>query len=327
MSLAKKLTTLFCPVLAAILFAGALSTPTLAATSVKTPAHTAATKTWTFYPAADTYINEAAPNSTYGNADQLWIQNKTGEIKMAFLRFDLGTFSKDYVITKARLVLHQRPVRCHTIAVTQVQGTGNNVQVMGSSSPWGENDLTWNTYPPYQTLNIPRDSRNVDNIDITDMVKWWVSHPASQNWGIRLSGSGSAPCIFESSENTPDKRPTLVVEGRFQPTLTKPVLNLEQVSLTATLNAKPMQYAGNCPVTVNFEGEITASGPCQVKYRFERSDNSITPVHTLVFESAGKRRVRDTWTLGKNIRGWERIVIMQPVSAASERANFSVKCQ
>lgn len=101
----------------------------------------------------------------------------------------------------------------------------------------------------------------------------------------------------------------------------------------AVLKADNANVTGQCPVTVNFTGFITANGPGTVKYTFTRSDGAMGPVFTLDFEAAGTKRVSTTWTLGgvglTEYAGWQRLKILSPneIESSAETGSFKIACK
>lgn len=103
-----------------------------------------------------------------------------------------------------------------------------------------------------------------------------------------------------------------------------------KVSLTAI----PATYDGVCPAKIKFSGNITASGPGDVKYIFTRSDGAVDKVVKTVTPSGltGFKGVADgTWTLGdpiklSNYSGWMSIKIISPNPMESNKAKFTMVC-
>ncbi len=98
------------------------------------------------------------------------------------------------------------------------------------------------------------------------------------------------------------------------------------VNVTANVTADPPNYSGPCPGTITFRGAIAASGPCDVSYKFIRSDGATAPVQALHFAAAGSRQVNETWTIGMNYSGWEAIQILSPAELQSNQAPFQITC-
>ena len=97
-------------------------------------------------------------------------------------------------------------------------------------------------------------------------------------------------------------------------------------SAVTNVTASVSTPGGPCPRTYLFSSVITVNGPCSVTYRWERSDSAIAPIQTITFGSAGSQTVTDSWQLGGNYSGWERVHILTPNDAVSNQANFSQTC-
>jgi len=91
----------------------------------------------------------------------------------------------------------------------------------------------------------------------------------------------------------------------------------------------------SCPVTINFEATITATGwsPTanrQVQYKWIRSDGADAPTQTLDFPASGPstQTVKTTWQIGANGTNWEAIQISYPpiTNTASNHATFTLTC-
>ena len=101
----------------------------------------------------------------------------------------------------------------------------------------------------------------------------------------------------------------------------------------AVLKADNAEVFGQCPVTVNWTGFITANGPGTVKYTFTRNDGATAPVFTLDFDAAGTKRVNTTWTLGgvglTEYKGWQRLKILSPneIESSAETGSFKMSCK
>lgn len=93
--------------------------------------------------------------------------------------------------------------------------------------------------------------------------------------------------------------------------------------------AKPKNYHGPCPTTVEFVGTIFVSHPSKVEYRWERSDGAMGSRQFVDIRSAGQG-VTDTWRLGtphKDLDGWVRLHVLAPTGITSNDATFEVHCR
>lgn len=78
---------------------------------------------------------------------------------------------------------------------------------------------------------------------------------------------------------------------------------------------------------ISFTGYITVDGPCEVVYRWSRSDGGVSKYDTLSFKEAGTQKVSTSWSLWKSsYEGWELIEVDKPNAIKSNRASFSIYC-
>jgi len=107
--------------------------------------------------------------------------------------------------------------------------------------------------------------------------------------------------------------------------------------LGAVLVATPNDYRGKCPANVRFLGEIAIAGRSGVvEYKFVRSDGTESLPQRLTFDGPGSKQVSETRELfstgvGRDgtplpIKGWVKIVILQPAPKESDPASFTVNC-
>jgi hypothetical protein len=109
--------------------------------------------------------------------------------------------------------------------------------------------------------------------------------------------------------------------------LTRQALS-QSTHVSARLAASPTSYQGPCPVTIRFTGTISVNRPCQVQYKFIRSDGALAPIRSLTFAAPGTKPVSNTWTLGGpgfDFTGWQAIQVVYPRHVTSNRANFRVR--
>jgi len=101
-----------------------------------------------------------------------------------------------------------------------------------------------------------------------------------------------------------------------------------------TLDAKPDDYVGPCPVTVTFTGTVTVNKAGKVKYTFIRSDGARdTNDLSLDFNGPGTKRVETTWHLGAAVpifqpfKGFQQLRTLSPNQMDSDRASFVLRCK
>jgi hypothetical protein len=109
------------------------NTPT-SATATPTPTPTSGTS-FSFDPAADTYVSEANPTTSYAGATQFTVVGGSGSRKNAFLRFTVSGLPAGATVQLAKLRLF----------VTNDSSSGGIVQSTSNTS-WGE-ALSWASQP------------------------------------------------------------------------------------------------------------------------------------------------------------------------------------
>jgi len=113
---------------------------------------------------------------------------------------------------------------------------------------------------------------------------------------------------------------------------------LEPLVRAISFEADPASYQGECPVSIRFNGSVTATRAGTVKYQYVSHDNRKSPEFTLEYKTAGAKHTR-AWsrTLGKpdsgskfaavpgetawDYQGWYRLDILDPKPAKSVQAN------
>jgi hypothetical protein len=99
------------------------------------------------------------------------------------------------------------------------------------------------------------------------------------------------------------------------------------------LEANPVEYVGHCPTTVRFYGTISANGPGEVLYTFQRSDGSYVAEPKIVYYDTGSHAVQMSWTVGnyysptKTYDDWAQISVSSPNALVSNKAKFSITCK
>jgi hypothetical protein len=105
----------------------------LAASSPITDPVPGETRTLSFVPVADTYVDETQPTTSFGASTTLWVDGNT--LKQTFLRFQLSGLS-GVTVTGARLRMYQ----------SDSSPAGGRVWTT-SDTTWDEGTTTWNTRP------------------------------------------------------------------------------------------------------------------------------------------------------------------------------------
>jgi hypothetical protein len=94
--------------------------------------------------------------------------------------------------------------------------------------------------------------------------------------------------------------------------------------------ARPNNYDGLCPASIEFIGTIFVNYPAAVSYRWERSDRATGRVETVQINSAGQGVVTH-WQLrrppGEIFHGSERLHVLSPGDFYSNPAQFTLVCR
>ena len=115
------------------------------------------------------------------------------------------------------------------------------------------------------------------------------------------------------------------------PLIVLPAANSQERTVTEVKAiAKPKQYHGPCPTTIEFVATIFVSHhPARVDYQWERSDGAKGPRQTITNRSAGEG-VSTTWEISRRIHGefdgWEKLHVLAPTGISSNEAQFQIKC-
>lgn len=110
----------------------------------------------------------------------------------------------------------------------------------------------------------------------------------------------------------------------------------------ATFEADPEVHTGDCPVTVRFNGTLTANRAGTVTYQYVRHDGTKSPQFSLAFDRAGTQPTR-AWTTTVaqpaagttlsaggaapgDIQGWYRLEVLSPPPTGQVVARYRVMC-
>lgn len=135
----------------------------------------------------------------------------------------------------------------------------------------------------------------------------------------------------ESAAVGPDPvdEPQAIIKG----TPFKPRRLRTGVSVTATLEIKPVLHKGPCPVSFTLKGYISANNPTTVAYKFVRKDAPPSKPEILTFEGPGTKEVSQTFSVGAEggtapFEGWVHLEAVFPVNnkVRSDSVFFSGTC-
>jgi hypothetical protein len=135
----------------------------------------------------------------------------------SFVQFDLTDLPDERNLSSAELTLYSQTSN------NQTQSGANQFLIHRVTEPWDEMQIIWDNQPAFASEVRGRDyvyvpvSTSEDQdfiIDVTDMARYWIAHPAV-NFGMMLrlqSESPLARAFFASSDyDQPGRRPKLVV--------------------------------------------------------------------------------------------------------------------
>ena len=103
---------------------------------------------------------------------------------------------------------------------------------------------------------------------------------------------------------------------------------LHNFRITSVDVAPPQSQEGSCPLTVNLQGIVYASGPGDVISYFEFSNGNASEPHTTTFQRTNPQIVPGVWQVHESLRdAWVRLQVIAPGKRASDRSKaFSVRC-
>lgn len=159
-------------------------------------------------PAADSFVNSAAPGTNYGDKTTLDIQST----RTALITFDLAALPPGVAVGKATFRLF----------VTSVNA-GGSFNVLALTSAWTESGVTFNALPSQGSLvagPVALSSSSVADyvlIDVTSLVQSWTSGGLANN-GVELVLSGSVGKFsFDSKEGVHPPELDVVLNGPAGP--------------------------------------------------------------------------------------------------------------
>lgn len=148
-----------------------------------------------------------------------------------------------------------------------------------------------------------------------------VHFPAAGVVAVHTSWQLSAN--YEGWESLKIMYPPPLLESQkasFKVTIPQP-----RVTRVALQTERPVYHTAQGAVTAQFHGSIATSGPCNVQYRFIRSDGAQGAATSLAFDAAGTQPVHTSWSLSREYSGWVAIRVLSPNALESNRAAFRVE--
>ncbi|HEU5103662.1 MAG TPA: DNRLRE domain-containing protein [Roseiflexaceae bacterium] len=217
-------------------------TPSATPTSLLTPTGTAspiATTTFTFGPAADTYVSQSSPSSSYGGGSSFSVVGGSSGAKQAFLRFVVSGLPAGASIQSAKLRLY----------VTN-DSTSGGVFNLISNNTWNESS-TWATKPAIDGPQIASFGAVALNSTVELNLASAIAGEGSYNFGISLPSSNTNTLGYASMEaGTIAQRPQLIL-----------TIGAAANSATATNTTTPTNTATSTPTTAGGPTNTATSTP------------------------------------------------------------------
>ena len=156
---------------------------------------------FSFTPVADTYTDQASPDSVYGSSTSFSVVGGSTSAKQAFLRFDVTGLPAGASVSSAKLRLF----------VTNDSTSGGIVhRVMNTS--WAES-ITWNTKPAIDGAQLA----SVGAVTLNQVVEVvlpveTMTGNGSYSFAITLPGSNTNTLGYASRQaSTAANRPQLII--------------------------------------------------------------------------------------------------------------------
>lgn len=136
---------------------------------------------------ADAFINNARPNSNYGNYNIFWVGRKNSStVYRSLIKFSLSAIPADATILSAKLRLY--------VDFAEYSLVTEQLTPFLISEPWNESTVTWNNSPAFDTGifggTVPVNSTGSYELDVTSIIQAWFS-------GARINNG----IILKSAEN------------------------------------------------------------------------------------------------------------------------------
>lgn len=156
--------------------------------------------TYTFGPAADTYVSQASPTSNYATSTSFSAVGGTSSAKQAFLRFTVSGLPAGAVVQNAKLRLY----------VTNDSTSGGSFNTITNTS-WAET-ITWNSKPAIDGPLLATLGAVTINLSYEVDVTSAISGNGSYSFAITLPSANTNTLGYASREASASaNRPQLIV--------------------------------------------------------------------------------------------------------------------
>ena len=155
----------------------------------------------TLYPSADTYIDEANPDTNYGTETTLHLKTQASNVRRSLVKFDIPVALYGAYVSAASLHWY----------VTTEKAYATDIVTYKLTSAFVVGTVTWNTKPTVDTATNYRTfswaSAGDVSGDIAPLVQIWCNSP-STNYGLQIRRTTvdselSTQCSSADGANTP----------------------------------------------------------------------------------------------------------------------------
>lgn len=215
--------------------ASATSTETVTPTNTQTPA--SGTTSLTFIAEADARVKQSSPNTNYGQATTLQVDNANDPDLESFIRFTVSGVAGPVQSARVRLYATSN-------------GTNNGPAIYATDPTWNENEITWNKRPV-------RASDAADNIEIINTDSW-VEYDVTSlvtgngTYSFVLAGDSSDAVAFSSRQGVQPPELVFTFSGDVTPT------NTPTITSTSPEGSVTFVGAGDISSCDNNNDELTA---------------------------------------------------------------------
>ena len=136
-----------------------------------------------------------------------------------------------------------------------------------------------------------------------------------------------------STENTPEPQPQ--TNPSATPASAEGSLVITATELKAAMDAERIEYIGDCPVSLEFEGVINTQGKGDFSYQFRADANDpdyefiLPDAETINNPTEGEHQLQVTYSLeiSESVDGWAFLYIFEPMEFSSNNIDLSINCQ
>jgi hypothetical protein len=221
--------------------ASATETETATLTETTTPTNTqtpvAGTLSVTFAAEADARVKQSSPNTNYGNATTLQVDDTSDPDLESFIRFTVTGVSGP--VQNARVRLY-----------ATTNGTKNGPAIYATDPSWDEKDITWNRRPARTSEAVD----NKDNINTNSWVEYDVTSLVTGNgtFSFVLAGDSNDAVAFSAREGIQPPQLVVTLSGDVTPTVSP------TITPTAPEGSVTFVGAGDISSCNNNNDELTA---------------------------------------------------------------------